>query len=78
MYDDNVLNLVDKTSSALSWSIKDALKKAVSLREEKGDNYTVGYLQAGMKSNQCVALCEISKSIFKSSMGYNDIGEDDD
>lgn len=38
---------------------------------EESDKYEVSFIQAGMKMSECLALCEISKSIFLDAIGDN-------
>ena len=48
-------------------------KKILILALDEGENqdqYSVSFIQAGMKMSQCVSLCEIAKTIFLSDMGY--------
>tara|TARA_R110001599_G_scaffold339851_1_gene559734 strand:- start:27177 stop:27449 length:273 start_codon:yes stop_codon:yes gene_type:complete len=48
-------------------------KKILILALDEGENkdqYSVSFIQAGMKMSQCVSLCEVAKTIFLSDMGY--------
>jgi hypothetical protein len=49
----------------------DSHKKALilSVDEEDGD-YSVSFQQAGMKMSECVALCEVAKTLFLKEMNY--------
>lgn len=38
--------------------------------DDDEDQYSVSFIQAGMKMSQCVSLCEIAKDLFKEEMGY--------
>lgn len=37
---------------------------------EEREEYKVSFIQAGMTMSDCIALCEVSKSIFLDTMGY--------
>ncbi len=41
----------------------------LSLDDKEGE-YSVSFMQAGMKMSQCVSLCEVSKAIFLKKMNY--------
>lgn len=48
-------------------------KRLIVLALDKGpdgDDYMVNFSQAGMTMSECVALCEVAKSIFLSEMNY--------
>jgi len=46
-------------------------KKVLILALDESDGqYQVSFVQAGMKMSECLALCEIGNSIFKSQMNY--------
>ncbi len=55
---------------------KGALKEGkqvliISLDQGKdGYDYSLGFNQAGMTMSECIALCEISKTLFLTEMGY--------
>lgn len=38
--------------------------------DDTNENFSVSFVQAGMKMSECVALCEVAKTIFKEEMGY--------
>ena len=38
--------------------------------DESDGQYETNYIQAGMSSSECVALCEIAKTIFLREMNY--------
>ena len=38
--------------------------------DDSNEQYKITWIQAGMKHSECMALCEIAKSEFKSSMNY--------
>lgn len=46
-------------------------KKMLILALDDDGQYSVSFMQAGMKMSECVALCEVAKSIFLAEMGYN-------
>lgn len=33
-------------------------------------NYSVSFVQAGMKMSECISLCEVAKTIFLEQMNY--------
>lgn len=39
-------------------------------RGKKGDDYSISFNQAGMRMSDCIALLEISKTLFLTEMGY--------
>jgi len=39
-------------------------------RGKKGDDYSLGFYQAGMTMSECIALCEIAKTLFLTEMNY--------
>lgn len=42
----------------------------LALDEGDGDEYSISFIQAGMRMSQCVALCEAAKTVFLDEMGY--------
>lgn len=38
--------------------------------DDTDNNYSVSFVQAGMKMSDCNNLCDIGKNIFKNEMGY--------
>ncbi len=52
-----------------SGAFKDCQKLLV-LALDDNDQYVVSFIQAGMKMSQCVALCEVAKTIFLTEMNY--------
>lgn len=38
--------------------------------DDTSGSYSISFVQAGMKSSEMVALCEISKAIFLKQLGY--------
>ena len=38
--------------------------------DDTDDQYQVSFIQAGMAMSECIALCEVGKSICKNDMGY--------
>ena len=45
-------------------------KLAIIALNDKDDAYHVSFYQAGMSMSECVALCEVAKSLFKKEMGH--------
>jgi len=65
----------DALRDALSCIRKDGAfekgKKLIVLAVDDTDgDYSVSFIQAGMTMSQCIALCEVAKSIFLSEMNY--------
>ena len=69
--------------STIEDSLKDALsevgkrgafengKKVLILALDDTDgNYSISFVQGGMKMSECLGLCETAKSIFLNEMGY--------
>lgn len=51
---------------------KNCKKVLILALSEEDDQYIVSFIQAGMKMSQCVTICEVSKTIFLTDMGYLD------
>ena len=51
-------------------AFKNGKKLLILALDESDEKYQISWIQAGMKMSQCVALCEIAKSLFKEDMGY--------
>lgn len=51
-------------------AFKDGKKLLILALDDTEGNYNISYINAGMKSSEMVALCDISKSLFKEDMGY--------
>ena len=46
-------------------------KKLIVLALDDSDGqYSVSYVQAGMRMSECITLCEIAKSVFLKEIGY--------
>jgi len=50
--------------------LKDVNKIFIIRLSERNGGYDVGFTQAGMRMSECLALCEIVKSMIKKEMGY--------
>ena len=81
----NIKSMADKSNNAMLTSpenvLKDALKevqsgklkdskKLIVLALDDSDCYDVRFMQAGMKMSECVALCEVAKTMFLTEMEY--------
>lgn len=63
--------LEDALSRVGNWGALESGKKCIVIALDDNDNnYSVSFLQAGLKMSECVALAEVAKSIFLSEMGY--------
>ena len=51
---------------------KNCKKMLILALNEDDDQYVVSFIQAGMKMSQCLTICEVSKTIFLTDMGYLD------
>lgn len=51
-------------------AFKSGKKLLILALDDTDGKYDVSFINAGMKSSEVVALCEISKSLFKEDMGY--------
>ena len=46
-------------------------KKVLILALDDSDgSYEVNFMQAGMKMSECIALCEVAKTVFLEEMNY--------
>lgn len=45
-------------------------KLLVLVLDDSDGQYNTNFAQAGMKMSECVALCEVSKTVFLAEMGY--------
>ncbi|OEU65363.1 MAG: hypothetical protein BA863_01810 [Desulfovibrio sp. S3730MH75] len=64
MKDDNVINMAEA-------AFKDGKKLLVlALDEGDGSEYSISFIQSGMRMSQCLALCEAAKTLFLDEMGY--------
>lgn len=45
-------------------------KKLLILALDDNNQYSVSFMQAGMKMSECVTLCEVAKTIFLREMEY--------
>lgn len=53
-------------------AFKDGKKLLILALDDTQENFSVSFIQAGMRMSECNNLCDIAKSIFKGEMGYND------
>jgi len=51
-------------------AFKDGTKALVLMLDDTDGNYNVSWINANMKSSECMALCETAKYRFLSEMGY--------
>lgn len=51
-------------------TFKNGTKLMVLALDDRSNNYDLSFIQAGMSSSECVALCEVAKTRFLSHMGY--------
>ncbi|QJI53341.1 hypothetical protein vBAcoSR7M_19 [Alteromonas phage vB_AcoS-R7M] len=51
-------------------AFKNCKKLLILALDDTEGNYNISYINAGMKSSEMVALCDISKTLFKQDMGY--------
>lgn len=51
-------------------AFRDGKKLLVLGLDDTSENFAVSFIQAGMTMSQCVALCEVAKSIFLKEMDY--------
>ena len=69
--------------STIEDSLKDALKATgekgafangkkvlILALDDRDENYSISFIQGGMKMSECVGLCETAKIIFLSEMNY--------
>lgn len=86
MSDDNLISLSAATGDASFDSpeqvLRDAIKeigqrgafekgkKLLILALDDDGQYTISFMQAGMKMSECVTLCEVAKTIFLREMEY--------
>ena len=61
----DAINCIGKKGSFISGK-----KILILALDDSDDQYQVSFIQAGMKMSECIALCEVSKTIFKNEMGY--------
>lgn len=64
-----VMCLEDAIKEFEEGSIKDYKNVLVLALNDDGE-YSVRFMQAGMKMSQCVTLCEVAKTIFLTEMEY--------
>jgi len=54
-------------------------KKMLILTVDEEDNqYSVNFMQAGMRMTQCISLCEVGKILFLTEMNYTRSGYGDE
>ena len=51
-------------------AFKEGKKLLVLALDDTAGNFSVSFVQAGMKMSECVALCEVAKTIFLREMEY--------
>jgi len=51
-------------------AFKDGKKIMIIALDESDGEYSISFIQAGMRMSECIALCEIAKSVFMEEMGY--------
>ena len=51
-------------------AFKEGRKLLILSLDDTQDNYSVTFIQAGMRMSECMALCEVSKTIFLKEMEY--------
>jgi len=82
---DNVIHIDRDHKDAIFWSVEQVLEDALSdiragkskakkclviLLDDNDGNYDVRYVQAGMRSSQCIGLLAVTQRIFLDGMGY--------
>ncbi len=83
---DNIISLSEKTEDGKMHSPKQALELAISdignygafkegkklliLALDDAGGYNVSFIQAGMKMSECLALCEVAKTLLLEQMEY--------
>ena len=56
-------------------AFKNGKKILILALDEDAEQYAVSFIQAGMKMSECLALCEIAKTVFLEEMGYINVGK---
>ena len=51
-------------------AFKNGKKLLVLALDDTDGNYSVSFVQSGMKMSECVALCNVAKAFFMNEMGY--------
>lgn len=51
-------------------AFKEGKKLLVLALDDTSGNFSVSFVQAGMKMSECVTLCEVAKTIFLREMEY--------
>ncbi len=51
-------------------AFKNGKKLLILALDDTDENFEVSFIQAGMKMSECMAVCEVAKSIFKKNMNY--------
>ena len=51
-------------------ALKEGRKVLVIALDDNNEQYTTNFYQAGMSMSQCIALCEVAKSVFLNEMNY--------
>ena len=57
------------TESEESSAFTSPTKMLILALDDSDENYTIGYIQAGMKMTECIALVEVAKQRFLQNMG---------
>ena len=68
---------------SIEYALEDALKQVgkngafekgskilILALDDTEENYSISFIQGGMKMSECVGLCETAKTIFLSEMNY--------
>ncbi len=51
-------------------AFKNGKKVLILALDDTDENYSISFIQGGMKMSECVGLCETAKAIFLSEMNY--------
>jgi len=51
-------------------AFKNGKKLLILALDDDDGQYSVSFIQAGMKMSQCLTLCEVAKTKFLAEMGY--------
>ena len=51
-------------------AFKDGKKLLILALDDTEGDYDISFIQAGMKMSECLALCEVSKTLFLTEMNY--------
>ncbi len=53
-----------------SGAFKDGKKLLILGLDDADERFSVSFIQAGMKMSECLALCEVAKTLFLEQMEY--------